>query len=113
MVGGSTLLGHPSDFVGTGGINEQGEFVEAGRGRLFVIAGQRDADEHDLLPDRPVDQCGGERLAVGRRHVSGASMVATCVAGPVRVARLGCSGSKDTPGGAAVHVDKNFGGVGL
>ena len=53
-----TPLHDPGCLVGSGGVDEQGELVEA---RLDLLQGARPghhADEHDLLPEPPVDKGG-------------------------------------------------------
>jgi hypothetical protein len=51
-----TLLQDPRHDIGTRGVHKQGEFVEVTLGLLFVVARRRDADDHDLFAEAPVDE---------------------------------------------------------
>ena len=64
VVGRVAPLHEATDDVGAGGVDEQLELVEAGVGVVFVDTGQGDADQHDLLPDRPVDQREAKRFLI-------------------------------------------------
>ena len=93
-------------LVGAGGVDQRGELVEAGVGVVVGDVGERDADEHDALPDGAVDERGAERFGVrgvaSLVHVHdgagtlASSTVATNVVGPVRVIRRGSSPSNAT-----------------
>ena len=48
--GASRRCTHAGRLVGAGGVDEQGQLVEAGLGVVVVVGGQGDADQHDLLP---------------------------------------------------------------
>jgi hypothetical protein len=61
------------DDVGTGGVEEQVELVEAGLRVLVVVRGQRDPDGDDPLPDLAGDEAGSEGVGVGRAQGSGSS----------------------------------------
>ncbi len=94
VIGRIASLYEPCDLVGAGGVDEQRQLVEARVDRLVVVAGQCDRDQHDLLPDRSVDEGAGERFVVRVVrfvHRSSVSIEATNVAGPVRIARDGSS----------------------
>ena len=64
MIGGLALLGQSCDDVRARRVDQQLQFVQARLDRLLVVAGEADAHECDLLPDRPVDQGAGERFVV-------------------------------------------------
>ena len=101
MVRAVTSLHHAGNDVGTGGVDEQLEFVEARVDRFVGLARIGDGDQHDLLPDRPVDQGAGERFVVGRVAHELPLPISTWisamnVAGPVRIARSGASSEKLT-----------------
>ena len=49
-------LHHPGGLVRTGGVDQQGQLVEMELGLDLRLGGDADADEHDLLPERPIDQ---------------------------------------------------------
>ncbi len=68
VVGRVASLHHPADLVRAGGVDEQGQFVEARIDVLVVITRSGDGDEHDPLTNRAVDEGGGQRLVVRRGH---------------------------------------------
>ena len=65
VIGRVAALHHASDDVGSGGVDQQLELVETGVDGALVDPRQRDRDEHDLLPDRSVDQRLPEGFLVG------------------------------------------------
>ena len=56
-IGRPAPLHDAGDLVGPGGVDERAELVEPAFGLLGVVRGQGHADEHDLLPEGPFDQC--------------------------------------------------------
>ena len=68
VVGRVAPLHHPADLVGAGGVDQQGELVEAGFDRLVVVLRAGDGDQHDPLTDRAVDERRRECLVVRRGH---------------------------------------------
>ena len=71
VVGRRPALHEAADDIGAGGVDQQFELVEAGVDLGLVVVWQRDGDQHDLLPDRAVDQGAAERLLVGREAGGG------------------------------------------
>ena len=55
---------------GSGGVDQQGQFVEARLGVEIRVSGQGDTDEHDLLALCAFDQRCAECFVVWRRHSS-------------------------------------------
>ena len=64
VIGRVAALHEAADLVGTGGVDEQRELVEAGLDVGLVVTGERDPDEHDPLPDRAVDERAAEGFVV-------------------------------------------------
>ena len=57
-----------SDDVGTGGVDEALEFVEALVHFFFGVVVENDADDDDLLPDRALNERATESLLVRGVH---------------------------------------------
>ena len=120
VVGRVAALHQPADHVGAGGVDEQRELVEAGLGVVVGVAGQGDADEHDLLPLGALDERRAECLVVRSVHAGLRSSlhgirpsttivtVAMYCAGPTRVTRPGDGWSQTYLGISAVHVHDDF-----
>ena len=68
VIGRVAALHHPAGLVGAGGVDQQGQLVEAGLGVAVGVTGQRDAHQHDLLALGALDQRCAECFVVWRRH---------------------------------------------
>ena len=90
-------LDEPRHDVRPGGVDQQLQLVETGVHRLLGGTRQLYADDHDLLPDGPVDQRGAEGFLVRSvQLVTSISIVATWTAGPVSVTHPGSGESSST-----------------
>ena len=71
-------LGEPGRLVGSGGVDQRGELVEAGLGLLVGDSGKGDADEDDALAEGALDERRAEGFGVRTvTHRIGSSIVAT------------------------------------
>ena len=57
-IGRGPPLADPLDGIGSGGVHQQAQLVEGGVGGGGVAIGAGDADQHDALPEGPIDEPG-------------------------------------------------------
>jgi len=64
VIGMVAALHETPDLVGTGGVDEGREFVEAGIGLLVGGVGHPDADENNAFPEGALDERGAEGFGI-------------------------------------------------
>ena len=88
-VGVVATLDDPSGLVGAGRVDEQGQLIEMALGLIGALGGNRDPDQHDLLPEGALDQAHGRT-----------TQMAMCTLGPASVAvPSGCRATTASPPG--------------